>query len=442
MKEKYIELNIDSLSLEGLGKGSFNNKPVIILGALPGEKVKAKVIRVKKDTIFTHLEEVLIPSPIRVKPVCPYFAQCGGCSFQHLDYSNQLIEKHKILRKAFSSLDIDEDYLPPLFPSKFPLRYRNKIELTFAEQKGDLILGFNKKWSFKDILNIEDCFLAPKEFVKISQKIKTFFKKISKRSFHPVFHKGFLRNISLRKSFALNKVFINLVTSSQDSFREDELLNEILEFNPLGVLWTINDSPAMVVRKDMIKHLYGNTHITEKILNYTFKYSPFSFFQINPSIFEQILIKIKEWLAPNGNEKIIDFYSGIGVIGIFLADSVKEVIAIEQNQEAIKDAYENAKLNGVENIRFIKKKAEDIKLLPFFPDIIIFDPPRAGVHPKLIKRVVNLKPKRIVYLSCNISTLAQDSRLLLKYYNISKIQSFDCFPNTAYQEVLVLFEKL
>ena len=476
-------------------KGSFmmDDRKVTVKGALPGQKVRFSVTKRKSGMAEGRLLEVLEKSELEDRePSCPYFGLCGGCAYQTMSYENQLALKEgmvkKLLDKALrnqKSIDAGTDDISGnsaeasqdtyiwegILPSPVINGYRNKMEFTFGDEykDGPLALGLHKKGSFHDILNVSGCEIIGSDWSKILDYSLAFFTDKNVPFYHRMRHEGVLRNLVIRQSKATGEFLINLVTSTQWE-KYGINVNEILESyaagivalsqeadfegNIAGILYTENDSLGDVVQCDRIECLYGKDYITEEVMGLKFKISPFSFFQTNTKGCEVLYSKAREYImsmksmsGDDSNDRgkvVFDLYSGTGTIAQMMSPAAGKVIGIEIVAEAVEAAKENAKLNGLDNCEFIAGDVlKAIDLVEDKPDVIILDPPRDGINPKALDKILAFGVNEMVYISCKPTSLARDLEIITERgYRVVKACAVDQFPGTNHVETVVLMSRV
>ena len=374
---------------------------------------------------------------------CQYAKKCSGCQLQNLTYKEQLQMKQvKTIRLLGKFCHVEE-----IIGMDNPYYYRNKVQSAFAYKNGKTISGIYQSTSGK-IVPVDTCLLEDKDAQKIVETIKKLAPNFKIKPYDLNTGSGFLRHVLIRKGFASKEIMVVLVTAKGDFKSKTSFVNELLRRHPeiTTVVWNINPTTTPLMLGNQSEVLFGNGYITDTLCGLSFRISPRSFYQINPTQTEKLYSIAKEYAALTGNERVIDAYCGTGTIGLTMADIAKEIIGVEVNSDAIKDAKENAKLNGVKNAKFfnadagdfmydLAKKGEKI-------DVVIIDPPRAGCSMKFLKSLLTLSPKRIVYISCNPETQARDLITLTKNgYKVTKIQPVDLFPHTNHVESVVCLKR-
>ena len=455
-------------------KGSFqvDERKVTIKGALPGQKVKYMVTKKKSGMAEGKVLEVLERSPLEdVEPTCPYFGACGGCAYQTMSYDNQLKLKADMVKALLDRVLLAEDSNSKdyewegILGSPSQTAYRNKMEFTFGDayKDGPLALGLHQKGSFYDILTVDGCEIIGADWSRILTATLAFFSGRNVPFFHRMRHEGILRNLVVRQSRANGQFLINLVTSTQwDTYGFDvkQLLQAFVEMlleleksdafagSIAGILYTENDALGDVVQSDRMELLYGQDYIEEEILGLKFKISPFSFFQTNTGGCEVLYEKARDYIMRgsvklDGDKTVFDLYSGTGTIAQMMAAVSKKVIGIEIVEEAVEAAKENAKANGLSNCEFIAGDVlKAIDLVDEKPDLIIVDPPRDGIHPKALEKILAFGVGEIVYISCKPTSLARDLETIIRRgYHVDKVCCVDQFPRTSHVETVVLLSQ-
>ena len=455
-------------------KGSFqvDERKVTIKSALPGQKVKYMVTKKKSGMAEGKVLEVLERSPLEdVEPTCPYFGACGGCAYQTMSYDNQLKLKADMVKALLDRVLLAEDSNSKdyewegILGSPSQTAYRNKMEFTFGDayKDGPLALGLHQKGSFYDILTVDGCEIIGADWSRILTATLAFFSGRNVPFFHRMRHEGILRNLVVRQSRANGQFLINLVTSTQwDAYGFDvkQLLQAFVEMlleleksdafagSIAGILYTENDALGDVVQSDRMELLYGQDYIEEEILGLKFKISPFSFFQTNTGGCEVLLEKAPDYIMRgsvklDSDKTVFDLYSGTGTIAQMMAAVSKKVIGIEIVEEAVEAAKENAKANGLSNCEFIAGDVlKAIDLVDEKPDLIIVDPPRDGIHPKALEKILAFGVGEIVYISCKPTSLARDLETIIRRgYHVDKVCCVDQFPRTSHVETVVLLSQ-
>ena len=451
-KNKIYNFDIVSEGYEGEGIAKYNGYPVFIKGALASEKVKAKVIKVKKNYAYGRLEEIIEESKDRVKPKCKYIKRCGGCSIQHMSYKKQLDFKYERVKDCISKIaNLNSELVNyPLGMELNPYRYRNKVQLPVGMINGEIVIGFYAERSH-NIINIDECIIQDKVADEVAAITKNWMKE---NNILPAFNNGLynknglIRHIMIRKGFKTNEVMVVLVSNKEKVPYIDKFIDKITNIKEVkSVILNINPKDTNVILGSKCITLYGDDVIHDYIGKFKFKISPLSFFQVNPVQTEVLYDKALEYAGLSGNEVVFDAYCGTGTISLFLSQKAKKVYGVEIVEDAIINARENAKLNNVNNAEFFVGKSEEV--IPdlinkgIIPDVIVVDPPRKGCDIKLLEAIYKVSPKKVVYVSCDPSTLARDLKILSQYnYEVKEIQPVDMFPQTKHVECVVLLSKV
>jgi len=432
---------------------------VIVKNTIPGQKVEFVVNKVKHQRAEGRLMEVIEKSPLETEEPCPHFGMCGGCTYQTVPYEKQLDMKLTQVKKLISDAIGSEKEAGYEFigihgsPKKS--EYRNKMEFSFGDEykDGPLALGMHKRGSFYDLVTVSDCQIVDEDFRTILKATLDYFSQNNIPYFHRATHKGYLRHLLVRKATKTGEIIVDLVTTTQtEGFDEEELLagfryalltrHDDGRFK--GVLHTKNDSVADVVKNEGTEVLYGDSYFYEELLGLKFKITPFSFFQTNSLGAEVLYETAREFILGDDKDSlngktVYDLYSGTGTIAQLMAPVCKEVVGVEIVEEAVCAAKENAALNGLDNCKFIA--GDVLKVLDEIeekPDYIILDPPRDGIHPKAIGKIIEYGVENMVYISCKPTSLARDLQIFMaRGYRVEKICCVDMFPNTYHVETVV-----
>lgn len=433
---------------------------VVVKNTIPGQKVSFLVNKVRKGKVEARLLETLEKSPLEVEASCPHFGDCGGCTYLSLPYEEQLKIKEAQVRGMMEEAIGDKCEYEWLGIKGSPVQaeYRNKMEFSFGDafKGGPLALGQHKRGSFYDILTVTNCQIVDEDFRAILKATVEYFGEKEISFFHRLTHVGYLRHLLVRKAVKTQEILVDLITTTQTE-NDSELLSQWkdvlcglqLKGELKGVLHTKNDSVADVVRNDGTEILFGQDYFYEELLGLRFKISPFSFFQTN-SLGAEVLYETARGfiLADNKDElmgkTVYDLYSGTGTIAQMLAPVAKEVVGVEIIEEAVEAAKENAALNGLNNCKFLA--GDVLKVLDTIeekPDYIVLDPPRDGIHPKAIEKIINYGVENMIYISCKPTSLARDLEIFLaRGYNMTKICCVDMFPNTVHVETIAVLRKI
>ena len=424
---------------------------VTVKNGIPGQKVRFIVNKFKKGKAEGRLLEVLEKSPLETrKPVCSIFPECGGCMYQTMSYEEQLKMKSAQIKEILDAAATSEYEFEEIKASPKEFAYRNKMEFSFGDEykDGPLSLGLHKKGSTYDVLTAGDCKLVHEDMNKILLCVLNFFKERNVCYYRKLQHEGYLRHLLLRRGDTTGEILVNLVTTTQEEHDMQPLVDELLaldlEGKIVGILHILNDSLSDVVQSDETKILYGQDFFYEKILGLEFKITPFSFFQPNSRGAEVLYSTVREYIGDIHDMTVFDLFSGTGTISQVLAPVAKEVIGVEIIEEAVEAAKENAKRNGLSICKFI---ADDVfKALDNItekPDVIVLDPPRDGIHPKALPKILDYGVENIVYISCKATSLARDLEMIQgRGYKLVKAVCVDQFCETVHVETIALLSRV
>ena len=420
---------------------------VTVKNGIPGQKIRFMINKFKRGNAEGRLLEVLEKSPLETRePVCSIFPACGGCMYQTMPYEEQVKMKEGQIRRIMDPVVKGEYLFEGVKHSPKEFHYRNKMEFSFGDEfkDGPLSLGLHKKGSTYDVLTAGDCQLVHEDMDKILLCVLNYFKERNVSYYKKMQHVGYLRHLLLRRGDTTGEILVNLVTTTQEEYDLTPLVEELLalelEGKIVGILHILNDSLSDVVKSDETRILYGQDFFYEKLLGLEFKITPFSFFQPNSKGAEVLYETVREYIGDIDNQVVFDLFSGTGTIGQVLAPVAKKVIGVEIIEEAVEAAKENAVRNGLSNCRFI---AGDVfKVLDEIeekPDVIVLDPPRDGIHPKVLPKILNYGVDKIVYISCKMTSLARDLEMMqLAGYRVEKMTAVDQFCETVHVETVVL----
>ena len=423
---------------------------VIVKNGIPGQKIRFMINKFKRGNAEGRLLEVLEKSPLETRePVCSIFPACGGCMYQTMPYEEQVKMKEGQIRRIMDPVVKGEYLFEGVKHSPKEFHYRNKMEFSFGDEfkDGPLSLGLHKKGSTYDVLTAGDCQLVHEDMDKILLCVLNYFKERNVSYYKKMQHVGYLRHLLLRRGDTTGEILVNLVTTTQEEYDLTPLVEELLalelEGKIVGILHILNDSLSDVVKSDETRILYGQDFFYEKLLGLEFKITPFSFFQPNSKGAEVLYETVREYIGDIDNQVVFDLFSGTGTIGQVLAPVAKKVIGVEIIEEAVEAAKENAVRNGLSNCKFI---AGDVfKVLDEIeekPDVIVLDPPRDGIHPKALPKILNYGVDKIVYISCKMTSLARDLEMMqLAGYRVEKMTAVDQFCETVHVETVVLLSK-
>ena len=463
LKNQILDVEITDISDSGEGIGKVDGYTLFVKDALIGDKVKARLTKVKKNYSFARLEEIITPSKDRVTPPCKYHRQCGGCQIQAMSYEAQLKFKYNKVKNDLVRIGgFDEEFIEsisePIIGIENPFRYRNKAQYPVGLSKdGQIIAGFYAGRTHSIISNT-NCLLGCEENEQILETIISYMNKNEIAPYDEVSGRGIVRHVLIRKGFTTSEIMVCVVINA-DRLKNEEMLVSMLTENPdiKSISINVNKKNTNVILGDKCRTLFGTDTITDYIGDVKFKISPLSFFQVNPVQTKKLYGKALEYADLSGNETVWDLYCGIGTISLFLAKKAKHVFGIEIVPEAISDAKENTKINGIENASFYTGAAEDLapELLSgkfdssvskddTIPDVIVVDPPRKGCDETLLNTILSVKPEKIVYVSCDPATLSRDLKILTASgeYELRKVCAVDQFSQTVHVETVVLMSKV
>ena len=429
-------------------KGTFicEDQKVTVKGVIDGQTIKGQVTKKRKSGCVVRLLDVLEKSPLEdAKPVCPHFGICGGCFYQTVSYENQLKIKEGMVRDLLKDY-VNDDIWEEIKGSPKVHGYRNKMEFSFGDEvkDGPLALGMHKKNTFHDIVNITDCQIVDNDYNLIVKCALNIAQQMELPFYHKMRHEGYFRHLVVRRAESSGDILVNIVTTSQVEADLTKLRDTLLELplsgKIIGILHTTNDSLADVVQADKIDILYGQDYFYEEILGLKFKISPFSFFQTNTLGAEVLYKTARDFVGETKDKVIFDLYSGTGTIAQMLAPVAKKVVGVEIVEEAVEAAKVNAELNGLDNCEFIAGDVlKVVDELEDKPDFIVLDPPRDGIHPKAIQKIIDFGVEQMVYISCKPTSLARDLEVFeAAGYKVKRATAVDQFPNTVHIETVVL----
>ena len=448
-KKDIIEGKI--IKTEFPNKGTFicEDQKVTVKGVIDGQTIKGQVTKKRKSGCVVRLLDVLEKSPLEdAEPVCPHFGICGGCFYQTVSYENQLKIKEGMVRDLLKDY-VNDDIWEEIKGSPKVHGYRNKMEFSFGDEvkDGPLALGMHKKNTFHDIVNITDCQIVDNDYNLIVKCVLNIAQQMGLPFYHKMRHEGYFRHLVVRRAESSGDILVNIVTTSQAEADLTKLRAALLELplsgKIIGILHTTNDSLADVVQADKIDILYGQDYFYEEILGLKFKISPFSFFQTNTLGAEVLYKTARDFVGETKDKVIFDLYSGTGTIAQMLAPVAKKVVGVEIVEEAVEAAKVNAELNGLDNCEFIAGDVlKVVDELEDKPDFIVLDPPRDGIHPKAIQKIIDFGVEQMVYISCKPTSLARDLEVFeAAGYKVKRATAVDQFPNTVHIETVVLLSQ-
>ena len=446
-KNDDIEITIDDMGTDGEGIGHYEGFTFFVKDAVIGDKVRAKIMKMKKNYGYARLEEVLAPSNKRGEPKCDFYRQCGGCQLQALSYEEQLkFKENKIINNLKRIGGFTEIPSMPVIGMEEPYFYRNKAQFPIGMDKNNNpIAGFYAGRTHSIIPNT-DCSLGVPENRKILETILDFMKKYKISAYDEKTTTGTVRHVLIRKGFTTGEIMVCVVINSKKLPNCDKLVEKLCKLegmNITSISLNINQKNTNVILGEKLISLYGPLYIHDYIGNICFQISPLSFYQVNPVQTKKLYDKVLEFADFKGNEVVWDLYCGIGTISLYMAEHVREVYGVEIVPQAIEDAKNNAKANNIKNASFYVGKAEEVvpelyKKEGIHADVIVVDPPRKGCDQTLLNTIIEMAPERLVYVSCDSATLARDLKYLCERgFKLEKVQGVDQFGQTVHVETVV-----
>ena len=445
-KNDIVTLEIVDCGTDGEGIGKADGFTVFVKDAVIGDTIMAKIMKAKKNYGYGRLMEILKPSPYRVEPVCLSARQCGGCQLQAVSYEEQKVFKEKKLRGHLERIGgFTEFPMEPLIGMDNPYHYRNKAQFPVGRNKeGRIVTGFYAGRTHAIIEN-RDCALGIPQNKDVLDRVIAHMEKYNIAPYDEATGKGLVRHIFVRYGFFTGELMVCLIINGQDLPHQRELIEKLCEIPGMtSISLNMNKKRSNVILGDKVKTIWGEDYITDKIGDISYEISPLSFFQVNPKQTWKLYSKALEYADLHGEETVWDLYCGIGTISLFLAQKAKFVRGVEIVPAAIEDAKRNAQINHIENVEFFVGKAEEVLPREYekngvYADVIVVDPPRKGCDEMLLKTILKMQPKRVVYVSCDSATLARDLRFLCDNgYELKKVCGVDQFPQTVHVETVVL----
>ena len=467
-KNDLFELTITDMGTDGEGIGHYEGMTFFVKDALIGDVITARAIKLKKNYGYARVEEIKSPSTFRVEPKCPLHRRCGGCQIQALSYDKQLEFKNEkvrnnIIRIGGFDADFVDQIMLPVVGMDAPYRYRNKAQFPVGNDKeGNIVTGFYAARTHS-IIPVEDCLLGVKENEEILDIVKEWMTENSVEPYNEEKHEGLVRHILIRYGFTSKEIMVCLIINGKTLPHSKSLCERLAKMEGMtSISYNVNTEKTNVILGKKTECIWGQPYISDTIhlrtypdfdeteIGIQYQISPQSFYQVNPEQTEKLYSTALEFAGLTGNESVWDLYCGIGTISLFLSQKAKQVYGVEIVPQAIEDAKNNAKLNGITNAEFFVGKAEEV--LPEFyakagenesdmlrPDVIVVDPPRKGCDKKCLDTMLKMMPERIVYVSCDSATLARDLKILCGGgYELKKVQVFDQFAHSVHVETVVL----
>lgn len=445
-KNTVVTVDITDMGQDGEGIGKVEGYTLFVKDAVIGDRVQVKVMKAKKSYGYARLLEILIPSPDRVDPRCPCARQCGGCQIQALSYASQLKFKEEKVRSCLERIGgFERIPLQPIIGMESPYRYRNKAQFPIGRGKdGRPVAGFYAGRTHT-IIPQEDCVLGIRENQSILEVILGFMEEYSIPAYREEDGTGLVRHVLIRSGFATRELMVCLVINGETLPKAQVLVERLKDIAGIAsISLNINTARTNVILGDRVEVLWGKPYIEDVLDGVRYQISPLSFYQVNPIQTRELYRKALQYAGLHGTETVWDLYCGIGTISLFLAGQAGYVYGVEIVPPAIEDARKNAQLNGIENAEFFVGKAEEV--LPrkyqeeqISADVIVVDPPRKGCDSAVLETMLQIRPKRIVYISCDPATLARDLKILCQgRYKLQKVQPVDMFPHTTHVETVCL----
>lgn len=446
-KNDIARLEIGGLTSEGHGVGRLEGMAVFVPQTVPGELVEVKLLRVEKRYAFGKLMQIIHPSDDRIQPNCPVYQQCGGCQLRHLSFSQECIQKRQQLIDAMQRIGKITLPVGEMVSAGAEDGYRNKAMFPVARVDGQVQIGFYRQHSHQ-LVDCQDCKLQPPEFSKIAHAVRSFIEQKDITCYDESTGQGLIRHLYLRQGGHSKEILVCLVVNGT-AFPEQQALVECLlalSVNITSIALNQNTEITNVVLGEKTTLLHGNTRIKDRMCGLSVALSPESFYQVNHTAAERLYQDARALLALTGNELLLDLYCGIGIIGLSMAKDLRELIGVEMQSQAVLDATQNARENGITNARFMEGDAavaaEKLCGRGIFPDIVVVDPPRKGCDDPCLLAIAKMAPGRVLMISCNPATAARDCKRLeeLGYKTVS-VTPYNLFPRTAHVEALILLEK-
>jgi 23S rRNA (uracil1939-C5)-methyltransferase len=443
-----LELHVDSLAYGGNGVARLDGFVVFVRRGLPGDTVRARVTKVKRSHAEALALEVVSAGAARVEAPCAHYPACGGCRFQDLAYDSQLQAKQEQVREALRRIGgIEEPPLEPIVPAESQFHYRNKLEYSFTATPSGPALGFHKAGRWDEVLEVEKCWLTTDLGNAIRDAVRDWSREERLEPYDQAEQTGYLRHLVVREGRNTGQVLVQLSTAAGERFERDEFVERLRRFPQVrSIHWAVNDTPAEVTNLPTTL-LWGDEAIEEELCGLRFRVRPNAFLQTNTAMAERLYGLAGEFAALQGGENVYDLYCGIGTIGLSLASRALTVWGVEVSEESVACALENADLNGITNAAFFAGETADalaeLRERAGDPDVVVVDPPRAGLSNKALRRLGRLGAPRIVYVSCNPTTLAGDVKELAASwgYGLERARPVDMFPHTPHTETVALLTR-
>ncbi len=441
-KNDIIKLNITAMSSEGSGIGKTQDGMVVFVPMTAvGDELYVRILKVKKTLAYGKIEEMITPSDSRIEPQCDVFRLCGGCVYCHIDYDTEAKIKEKRVADAISRIGGIDAVINPIVKAKCPSRYRNKAQIPVGVSlDGKVTMGFFSRHSHR-IVDTSDCKLQPEIFLKASEVLKKFIEDKNISVYNETTQKGLVRHLYLRFGEKSGELMVCIVINGESLPFEEELVMRFCDALPMikSISLNFNKEDTNVILGKNFRVLYGDIYISDTLCGLKFLISPQSFYQVNRTQAEVLYSIARDFAELKSTDTLIDLYCGTGTIGLYMARECKSLVGVEIVESAIEDAKKNARLNDIQNTRFIcadaATAARKLKSEGKEADVIVLDPPRKGCDVELLKTVASFEPRRIVYVSCDPATLARDLKILSELgYVTEEVTPVDMFPRTAHVE--------
>ncbi len=447
-KNEIYETTITGMTTEGSGVGKIDGMAVFVSNTAQGDVVKTKIIKTSKNYAIGRLEELIVPAETRTTPDCPFFLQCGGCTYRHITYEAECDMKYQRVRDAVERIGgFDSLKINPVVRCEDRNHYRNKAQIPIGkDSKGNLVMGFYAYHSHR-IVNCDSCLLQPEIFAQVSATVRTWAVENHISAYDEATHSGLLRHLYIRIAEMTGEIMVCLVINGKQLPHSDRLVRQLQDIpNIKSIQVNSNTEKTNVILGKTCMTLHGSDFITDKLCSLTFNISPLSFYQVNRTQAEKLYGIARTYADLQENDVLLDLYCGTGTIGLSMADKVKKLIGVEIIPQAIQNAKKNAELNHITNARFIcadaTKASVQLEQQGIQPNVIIVDPPRKGCDRQLIETVVKMNPERVVYVSCDSATMARDIRIFNDFgYVPQEVTPVDMFPCTVHVETVVLMSR-
>lgn len=448
-KNEVREGKVIDLTHEGHGVVKLERYPIFIPNALIDETIEYKVIKVKKNFAIGKLLDIKVQSNQRVEPPCVYYYKCGGCQLQHLSYQAQLaMKKEQVINLFHRKANFENTIIHDTIGMETPWRYRNKSQIPVGKNEdNDAIMGFYRQRSHQ-IIDMDECLIQDTKHQDVMNHVKQWFNELNVSIYDERKKAGLMRHVVIRTGHYTGDLMVIFVTNGKKFKQSDIMTQKLIEAFPniKSVKHNINNTHSNVIMGDVSHTLYGVDQIEDTLSDITFKISDQSFYQINSTQTEKLYQRAIEYADLQGEETVLDTYCGIGTIGLYMAPKAKHVYGVEVVPEAIEDAKKNATINKFENTTFVCGKAEEVilkwKAQGIKPDVVMVDPPRKGCDESFLDTLLELNPRRIVYISCNPSTQQRDAQHLATQYELTQITPVDMFPHTTHVETVAQFDRI